>query len=174
MILLKQKKMKYKVIKNTETYNRLVDLEKKIIDANLQTKNVVELVSGLRYCANQNSLAGGISAIEFKTKPDGFKSVGNKYQSLYYPKASNKKVCDLINNLPKIKYDELNTIVDFKAPQTISTENSLCWVSTVGIIFHKENILINVNNGCDYTPLSDMIEIVESEYENLKNNGKVK
>jgi hypothetical protein len=160
--------MKFKVVKGTETFDKLVAFRAHVNDVNKQAKDMVTQLGGARYCRKSNKLAGGLSAIEFETKPEGYKMAGEKWQHLYYPKASNKKDCALIEGLPTIDYDELNSIVNFKAPQTISAERGILWVSTVDLTFGDEEMLIGVRSGCEYEPPADVVEILESEYDKLK------
>lgn len=160
--------MKFKVEKGTETFKKLIELEKKVKDVTQQQQAVVKQLGGEIFCKQSHKLAGGLSAIKFETKPDGYKVVGEKYQSLYYPKATNKVDCKIISDLPVIEYDELNSIVNFKAPQTVSVDGGIAWISTVGLIFGKNEMLIEVENGCKYIPPKDVIQILESEYEELK------
>jgi hypothetical protein len=86
---------------------------------------------------------------------------------LDYPKVANKKDTELIQVLPTLSYKELNDIVGFKGNQTISRGCSLAWIHTVGLLW-GDPILIEVENGCEYTPIPDMIEILESEYLQLE------
>lgn len=167
--------MKFKVVKGTKTFNKLSELKNKVVFVNQEAENLVKTLGGKRYCKHQHVLAGGIAAIEFDSKPDDYKIMGEKYQNLYYPKVSNKKDCKLIQELPTLDYKELNSLVNFNGPQTIPNDHGFGWVSTVGIIWGEDEILIEVPSGCKYTPPEDLIEIVESEYEKLKekneNNG---
>jgi hypothetical protein len=160
--------MKFKVVKGTETFEKLAAFRERVKDVSKQATNMATLLGGARYCHRSNKLAGGLSAIEFETKPEGYKVVGEKWQHLYYPKASNKKDCALIEGLPTIDYDELNTIVNFEAPQTVSSERGIAWISTVGLTFGDDEMLISVPTGCKYTPPTDVVEILESEYDKLK------
>lgn len=160
--------MKFKVVKGTETFDKLVAFRAHVDDVKKQAEDVVALLGGIRYCHKANKLAGGIGAIEFENKPDGYKVVGEKWQGLYYPKVSNKKDCALIEKLPTIEYNELNSIVNFKAPQTISTERGILWVSTVTLTFGDNESLIDVSNGCTYDPPADVVEILESEYDKIR------
>ena len=70
----------------------------------------------------------------------------------------------MYSDLPTIKYGELNTIVNFKSPQVVG----LSFIQSVGLVFGQDEMLIEVANGCKYTPPVDVVEILESEYEKLK------
>lgn len=164
--------MKYKVLEGSETFERLVRLQKKIIRVNNKARAVVKQLNGSKYCKRSHVLAGGIAAIQFDSKPEGYKVVGREHEMLFYPKAKNKHDLALINKLPVIEYDELNCIVNFEAPQTYSSENGLFWINTVGISFGSSFILIDVPKECKYSPNPDIIEILESEYMELYNKLK--
>jgi hypothetical protein len=164
--------MYYKISKGTETFKKLMELKKKVEGVNKQANAAVGKLNGQRYAKAQGKLAGGISAIEYKEKPDGWKQVGNTWQNLYAPKSTTKAAWEIINVLPTIEYDELNKIVNFKAPQTVSSDGGIAWVSTVGIAWGDKQILMEVTTGCKYKPLPDIVEIVESEYMKLKPKDK--
>jgi hypothetical protein len=160
--------MKFKILPKTEAYDRLMDLKKRMIAVNEEAGKLVEELGGSEYCNKQHVAFGGIAAIKFAEKPKGWRIVGKTWQNLYFPKASEKQLLQKISNLPVIEYEEINNIVKFKAPQTVSHENHLAWVSCVGLIWGKNYILISVAPGAKYEPPKDIIEIVESEYEKLK------
>lgn len=160
--------MKYKIKKGTETFKKLVILQQHIKEVESEAFKIVESLGATKYCKAFNKLAGGISAIRLEKKPEGFKNVDKDWRMLFYPKASNKKVCKEIESLPTIKYDELNNIIGFEAPQTVSCERGIGWVNTVGLIFGKDFMLLDVENGCVFKPNKDTIEILESEYQKLK------
>lgn len=169
--------MKFKVSKGTETFKKLQQLMSKIEDVDAQAKKVVKKLGGKEYASAQRSLAGGIAAIQFDEKPEGYKMVGEKWQRLYYPKATNKKDLNLISDLPTIEYAELNDIVGFKGPQTTSHSLGLAWVSSVGLAMGKTVAVIEVAEGCKYSPPKDILEIKDSEYQRIKkkieaNNNK--
>lgn len=166
--------MKFKVLKGTDTFQKLEELRIKVTDVNNQAKDVVKKLEGKRYCGRSHKLAGGISAIEFDTKPEGYKPVGGSWRSLYYPKSVNKTDCKLIESLPTVEYSELNDIIGFNAPQTVSSEKGILWISTIGLIFGENEMLIEVHDGCKYEAPVDVVEILNSEYFALKEAHEAK
>ena len=168
--------MHYKAVKGTETFKKLKELEERIIFVDKKAQEFVRIIGGDKFCHDRNNLAGGVIAVEFtdfnKSPIEGWKKVGKGYQQLYYPKASNKKALELLNSLPIIDNDELNKIVGFKAPQTYSSSEGLCWISRVAINFGEEAMLISVPMECKYTPPTDLCEILESEYLAIKKQNE--
>lgn len=163
--------MKFKVKKNSITYKKLLEFKSKMISCDEAAKSLVESVGGEKYCRNKYYLYGGISAVQFESKPENWRVVGQKWQRLYYPKSTskNKKLFEALRELPVLEHKELNNIVNFKGPQTISCDEGLAWIDTVGLQFGKNSeILIETANGCEYTPNKDIVEILESEFEKLK------
>lgn len=160
--------MKFKVVKGTETFDKLTAFREHVKDVSKQAQDVVNKLGGGKYCRKSNKLAGGLSAIEFETKPEGYKVVGERWQGLYYPKVSNKADLVLINGLPTIEYNELNSIVQFTGMQFVPYGGGLACIHTVGLIFGDDVMLINVEKGCEYTPPNDVVEILASEYNKLE------
>lgn len=166
--------MKFKVLKGTDTFQKLEELRLKIKEVNNQAFNVVRELGSTRYCKKNGVLAGGISAIEFTSKPEGYINMGKSWQSLYFPKAKNKKDLELISKLPTIDYSELNTIVNFEGNQVVETDAGLAFIKTIGLIFGENEMLIDIEDGCKYCPPKDIIEILSSEYFALKEAHEAK
>jgi DNA-directed RNA polymerase subunit N (RpoN/RPB10) len=169
--------MKFKISKGTETFNKLVELKEKVITVNEAARAVVNELGASKYCHRSHHLAGGISALVFDKKPEGYKEVGEKYQNFFYPKVANKAALEKIESLTLVEFDDLNKIVGFKAPQTVSSERGIMWISTVGLTWAEhgipeEDMVMDIENGCKYTPPADVVEILESEYEKLRTKLK--
>lgn len=160
--------MKFKVHKGTETFDKLKELHDRMIFAGNAAKELVSQLGGKRYASSNRGIYGGIDAIEFDVKPDGYKPVGKKYQSLFYPKASNKEILKLINQLPIIKREELNIILNFKGPQAVTIDDGIYWVNAPDVVFGDHFYLFNVVTSVEYNPPADAVEILESEYDKLK------
>lgn len=163
--------MKFKIAKTTETFKKLAEFKKQVESVNTQAGKLSKELGGTgRYCKKIHRLAGGVSGIEFKQKPEGFKVVGEPYQNLYYPKVTNKTACKQIEALPTLEYNALNSIIGFKSPQTVSADRGIVWINAPSVIWGKNEMLLDIESGCKYTPPSkDIVEILESEYEKLKN-----
>lgn len=80
--------MKYKIEKHTLLFKTLSVVKSDIKKANKAAFDLADKITGkknVRIVINTNALAGGISGIELKEKPDGWVSVGDKYLGLYKP-----------------------------------------------------------------------------------------
>lgn len=166
--------MKYKIKENYETWVALMQLAKRITDVNNKAAELADSVGATNYCRSQNGIGGGIAALEFKVKPEGYKKVGSSWDKLYYPKASNKELSQQIAELPIIRASELNEILVFKAPQMITSHGNLMMVSAPSVTWDDMQIIIDIPNGCKYDPPSDVIEILESEYQRIKEQIQAK
>lgn len=143
---------------------------KKINEANNVAIELAKSFGSNKVAKTGRNLGGGIDAIEFEEKPENWKSVGEKWQNLFFPKSckENKAILEKINALPIVKKSELNEIVGFKAPQTVSSANGIGWVETVGLVVGKEDILLSITEGVKFEPNQDMKEILNSEFEQLQ------
>lgn len=164
--------MKFKIVKGNPLYDSFMELKKRTMEVNKAANDFAKKVGGKASCRSQNVAYGGISAIEFDAKPEGWRMVGDKYRHLFFPKATNKELLKEIAALPKIQYDEINNIVGFDAPQTVTSNQGILWVNCVGISYGKDYILLNVTSGAKYNPPKHVIEILESEYEKLNKKSK--
>jgi hypothetical protein len=160
--------MKYKISKESDLYFNLRALEVKIKAANYLAYDVVKEFGAEKFALNPHSFAGGIGGIVFDRKPEGWKRVGKDWQDLYYPKASNKMDLEKIKGLPLVTEKEYNDITGFVGMQTISSGQGFYLIGSPGIYFGDEEILLDVNSQCTFTPKEGMIEILESEYLKLK------
>jgi len=108
--------MKFKILKGTKTFDDLSALWKRMDKARLEAKKLAKSLGAENFATSgSHGIAGGIEGMEFPEKPEGWKSVGDSWQSLYMPKA-----------------------------------------------------IMSLTMGAKYTlPNSDIIEILESEYEEL-------
>jgi hypothetical protein len=91
--------------------------------------------------------------------------VGEPYQKLFYPKATNKALLRRISALPTLKPKELNEIVGFRGGMSVTSTGDFVVHRAPGIEWKKDVILMEVPAGAKYTPPSkDIVEILESEY----------
>ncbi len=163
--------MKFKVLKGTETFSKLDALKDKVISVRMAAIKAVESLGSTRHCKRASVLAGGVAALHFEEKPEGYKII-DAQRKLYFPKASKKKDYEMLWNLPTVTYSELNDIIGFKGGQVVERDDKSYWISTVGWNWGKEEMLIETESGCKYTPNSDMIEILESEWYALEEKHK--
>lgn len=162
--------MKFKILKGTETFNKLSDFEKEIKRVNKIAIDLSKELGGDEkgtHLGYSFELAGGISGIKMPLKPEGWKDASKNHHNYFYPKInkSNKDVLDKINALPILKYKDLNDIVGFSFQS-----HGMTWFNCPGIYWGKEYILMDVNDQCNFCPNEDMIEILGSEYIKLKGN----
>ncbi|HQV53974.1 MAG TPA: hypothetical protein PLX17_00585 [Chitinophagaceae bacterium] len=165
--------MKFKILKGTELYNQLVALRKKIDHVQSESAKLAKEFGGGEVATSGRNLAGGIDAVEFKEKPEGWKVVGETWQKLFYPKSdkSNKEIHEKIQALPVVKFEELNSLVKFDI-QGATSGRGLAFVKSVACAWGKGYVLIEVHENCKYTPVEGMIEILESEYKKLMDKIK--
>ena len=165
--------MKYKILKGTELFKNLSSLKKKMVDVRKQSNELAVEFGGIASATNGRYLAGGMDAVEFKEKPEGWRSVGNSWQNLYYPKADkkNKEIHAKIQALPKIEFEDLNELVGFTG-QFCSDDRGIAHVKSVSIKWHKDFILMETAEGTEYNPVDGVIEILGSEYDKLSSRIK--
>lgn len=107
--------MKYKVLKGTELYEKLLAFEAKVKANAAEAEAFVVSIGGGDIARRSSSrVIGEIGAISFRSKPDGWKKVGESWQGLYMPLAKNKEMCQRIAALPTIPIDEANELIKFK------------------------------------------------------------
>lgn len=159
--------MKYKILQDSPLFDKLKALQKRMTNVKRQAEKVAKSFNGTgRFCGHIHALAGGISAIEFDEKPEGWKAVGESWQRLYYPKVINKEANKLIAPLPLMDYDELNKLVNFKSG-AYTNAGGIFWIKCPEINFYPTYTLINIPDGVSYTPVDHMIEILDSEFQKL-------
>lgn len=163
--------MKFKVIKGTSLFNDLTQLNKKMNKVRAAAYKVAKSFNGTgRYATSGNTLAGGIDAIEFNEKPEGWKSVGNSWQNFYYPKVTNKEANKAICTLPYLSFDEINNLLNFKS-NAYTTNEGIVWIKCPEVYWFPTYILISLPDKVKYTPVDGMVEILGSEF-NVLNKQK--
>jgi len=158
----------YKILKGTDLFNKLNDFKKRGDVAREAANKLAKELGSNEDAYTTGGDIGGIDALHFDEKPQGWRSVGNKWQSLYYPKADQKELHEKINALPIVKREELNEIVGFSGMQIAD----MAIIKSVGMAWHKDYCVMEVAAGCRYTPPKDAIEILHSEYDKLKSKCK--
>jgi hypothetical protein len=155
--------MYYKIEKGTKTFTDHQRIWDKIKRCNKEAYEIVEQLGFKEYCRDNSSCGGGISAFyNGKEKPENFKVVGKDYQCLYYPKVSQKATIKLIDNLPLVSFEEFNHSIGFEEQFAGMSHYRSLGSKRVGDVY-----IISVYDECDYTPKSDMVEILASEYKEL-------
>ena len=159
--------MKFKILPGSELFDKMKALEKQINDADNLAKDACKKLGGKQLATSGRYLGGGIEAIQFEETPDAnLWSKVNKYHSLYRPKVRNKEAWAIIQQLPILQSSDLNSILNFN-DQTVSYGDSLIFCSRPGVFFGEKYFLVNISDGCKYTPVEGMVEILDSEYQQL-------
>ena len=159
--------MKFKINKGTETFQKLSDIKKRMEACNDTASLFVNTIPGAKdeFTIADDCVAGGVSGIEFKEKPDGWRlAFPGQSQRLFFPKAEkrNKKLLAAISELPKIRREEVNVIVGFEPHFA-----GITFFKSVGVHWGKKFILLKTGDGANYKPPKDVGEILESEYNKL-------
>lgn len=160
--------MKFKILKGTETFQKLTDLKSEMNRCNSEasslSKSLGGCIKGTHLGKGYGCISGGLAGIKMETKPDGWKNASTQYYGFYIPKINkaNKHLLDRIELLPTVRHEDLNAIVGFEMQSS-----GRRWFNCPGVHWTKEYVLLEVDNECDFTPNCDMIEILESEYVKL-------
>lgn len=160
--------MYFKVEQNTETYKRFTDLFKKMDESNNAAWEFVEKLGFKRFTRPHSNIAGGVSGVLSEDKPSGYKSV-DRNKKTFYPKKSNTYTLLKFESLPIVTIGELNDIIGFEKQYHSNT-----YYRHFGYSIKSNFILVHIDDNCNYTPKSDMVEILSSEYKALekKDNGE--
>lgn len=166
--------MYYKITKGSETFNKIQDLIQQMERVNNLAREVVKEITGKEKNSfiSGGELAGGIGGIHFYEKPDGWRDSGSKhYDEYYYPKKNkdNTDIIKKIQELPILKKDVLAEIIGFEEQFV-----EMHWYGLPSTSFDDENVIIEVNNSCEYSPNNDIIEITGSEYKAIYSQMKIK
>jgi len=162
--------MKFKVNENTPTWQKLMEISNQILEANNKAALLAKNLGAKSYCRNRQQIGGGIDALEFLSPPEGYKKVGQSWERWYQPRAKNIEVKKQIAELPVINCKELNQTIGFNSPQVVVSEDGgLMMVSVPLIIWDDKQIILSIPNQCKYTPTEDIDEILESDFERIKN-----
>jgi len=151
--------MYYKVLKGTETFEKLNNVWDKIVDYNNQSKELTEELGFEKFGRNNNGVGGGISCFKSEEKKEGYRMVGKKHQDLCFPKANQKNILAKIDALPVVSYDEYNKTIGFESQFT-----DVYYISHFASKRLDELIVIKLSENCKYQPKEDMIEITTSEF----------
>ncbi len=168
--------MKYKILKGTDTFKKLKDVQTKMIVAGDASQKLCKELGGADAYTNGQYAAGGIDAIGFDKDPDVkvWCRAGKKWQNLWYPRSikSNKELLQKFRDLPKVELSEINDIVGFKSGFTggDGVNVFMVHVKSVGLQFLSKMILMEVENKMKFKPNKDMVEIKESEFLKLSKN----
>jgi hypothetical protein len=154
--------MKFKVIVGSETYTKLLAIHEKGNIYKQQADTLAESLGAHDYCSGRGAY-GGIRALCFKEKPEGYKLL--QAPDFYYPKSikKNDAVLEAIAKLPQVTNEELCEPLGFKR-QSFSFEGNIYMTSRPGVDFGGDYILLDVPEGAKFQAGPDVVEILESEY----------
>lgn len=159
--------MYYKLEPGSETYEKVRAILIKCRECQEKAEQLVKKLGFERFGFSMHDRTGGISCVESQTKPEGYVSVGKRWQNLYYPSARNKEVIQQFRELPTVSFEEFNASIGFEIQFVGLTQHRSFGVDELGEIF-----LITVSDDCKYTPAPGMVEILASEYKKLKEENK--
>ena len=154
--------MYFKLEPGNATYPKVLEAFEKIHSYTEQAQAVCKELGFERFGKSQRGIAGGISCLEANPKPEGYVSVGKKWQNLVYPRSNNKAALEKIKALPVMTYEEFGRAIGFLPQIKGLTHYRSCGFEKVG-----ETYLIEVADQCDYTPAEGMVEILASEYKEM-------
>ncbi len=167
----------YKIVNGSKLFDQLQALQKKCKQCKEEANKLAIEFGGIKVATTGRYLAGGIDGIEFKNDniPDKTKwrTVGKKWQDLYYPKSSNKEALSKIASLPTVDVGEIQKIFNHKTQLIVNSEG-FCMVSAPQTHFYKNVILVNYPMAYKCEPVDGMIEILNSEFNSIKDKEDAK
>lgn len=168
--------MKFKILKGTDTFQKLKDVQTKMIAAGNASEKLCKELGGTDVYTHNRYAAGGIDAIGFEKEPDTkvWRRAGKSWQNLWYPRSTQKTLLQKFSDLPKVELSEINNIVGFNPGFCGGDGVSvfMVHVKSVGLQFLPKMILIEVENKMKFKPNKDMVEIKDSEFLKLSTTGK--
>jgi hypothetical protein len=160
--------MKYKILKGSLLFDKFIELRERMNKVQKEATELVESLGHSRYCPALYKLAGGVSAIEFPNseKVAGWMKLTNQNKRLHMPSKikANEELLNKFKALPTLEFNELNDMINYDSKEA----HNLVWSSHPGVIWKSDYVLIDVNENMKYTPVEGMIEILQSEYNDLK------
>lgn len=166
--------MKYKVTNGSETYNMIIDLYERVKEVKEAAREACVKLGFDAYYEDSGCVAGGIEALKTEDwiKPDGYTKHG-RFSRGWCPYRRDKASWKILNELPRVTYDDMNKIIGFQ-----SAIKGLTWYTGFTSIASTEEdgteiFLIQVSDHVFYEPKDDMVEILGSEFKRLKARSKL-
>lgn len=160
--------MYYKVDKNSECHKQLSDLYTKARAAHNAAVQLTKKLGFKQFGTYKHNsyFAGHIEFFGAETNEpiEGFKRVGPRAKNYFAPRANNKSVINQIAEIPTVRYEELNDILGFKE-QSVHMTYVFAPAVHPGI---NDEFLVEIFNGCIFTPLKGMSEITYTEFKSLE------
>lgn len=163
--------MKYKILPNTHLFQALTEIRQRGLQAdNAAIEWVTNYFGENKPRVSPNHAAwGGLVAIELDHKPDGWKRVGQDWQRLYAPKATQKQIYKEWDALPVVTNNEVKDMLNYGSYVGMK-DGRLTSNTMPGLVFSDDYILIETSClALTYVPVDGMIEILESEFNALRN-----
>lgn len=168
--------MKFKILKGTETFNKLTVVFDLIDLANKEARELAASLGATEWCHSFGfySIGGGLTGMRFLTKPPGWKlAFPKQYKDVYFPMniASTIEVRELIKKLPIVEAQHLNDAVGYEE-QEIATGGRTILSTHPAISKRLDMFLMAINEDAFYHKKpADIIEITSSEYKLLLNEA---
>jgi hypothetical protein len=159
--------MKFKVIEGTQTFENFNTFFENSKRVNKQALDIANKL-GFEEFVTAREVSGGISAFVSKEKIDGYKQVYKKHgNNFWFPKSTkeNKELINQIGALPVITEEEFNSIIGFE-PEFVGNR----FVRRYSLSFSEKGncYLVDTSVARDFKPSEDLIEVLESEFNKLK------
>lgn len=162
--------MKFKILKGTALFDTLESVIEKMRACNAHAKALMSEFNADGYSKSRNGIAGGIAAFNFTDptkKPQGWKAMERGYTNWFFPKAAEKDLISRISQLPIVETSAVSEPLNYQNQSWMNNER-MVFSELPAIKFFDDYILVDVNSKAEYTPVSDMVEILESEYKELE------
>jgi hypothetical protein len=162
--------MFYKILPGSPLFDRLTKLKEKMYECNNKALDFAKNEMGYSTIrGGHHVLAGGISAIQSKDKPKGYKAAykGRDVEA-WFPAdtTKNAELLARIKALPVVEHEDLNKLVKYDSWSANETDNRICFYPATH--FSAKYILMKFPDFVtNYKPTKDMIEITNLEYDKL-------
>lgn len=161
--------MHYKIESGSELYERMMQLQEECKEANKVCQDYVNKTYGdeTKWASDNYCIGGGLKAVQLDEKPEGYKSVGDSWQHLFQPYARNKKAWKEWDALPKVKQDELKSLLNYG--NYSGAKQGGFMMSTLPNVYWKEDFILVkcAEFATSYEPVEGMTEILASEFNEL-------
>ncbi len=167
--------MKFKVLKESPLYGKLVAIKKRCEDV-LDASEALAISVGAKHAyTNGRDKAGGVAGFYFEYGVEVDKLLWmqpdrHNNSRLFYPRSGkkyqiNEPLHEKIKALPVVTYEEFNSVIGYESQWDGFTN-----YKSYGMAMHDDFALVQV--GGKYTPIEGMIEILESEFDELSEKIK--
>ena len=156
--------MKIKIPVSHPLGQKLSDVINRIIESRQYALDLAkDEFNASRIWAGGHHQWGGISGVQYESKPEGWKTV-DKRNKLYMPKVKEKELWEKIKSLPKVKHTELTDLLGWPSLQIVGMNI----IRFPGFSLTPKYVLLDIPEKVDQKILDGMIEITVSEFKKLK------